>query len=160
IARSRLVDVPIVADSTEASAGLLPLLAKAAGRNGAARAAATRDKLLAGMSPIYRACLHLMETTRDALPGAVLVGDSTQPPYASMVYFGAAEPRSFFASSTGYGTLGYALPAAIGAQLAAPDRSIVCVVGDGGLQFTIQELASAREIQVPVIVLLWNNNGY
>jgi acetolactate synthase-1/2/3 large subunit len=160
IARSRLVDVPIVSDSTEACAALLPLLAPATGRDGASRAAATRDKLLAGMSPLYRACLHLMETTRDALPGAVLAGDSAQPVYASMVYFASAAPRSYFASSTGYGTLGYALPAAIGAQLAAPDRPLVCIVGDGGFQFTIQELASGREIEVPVIVLLWNNNGY
>jgi acetolactate synthase-1/2/3 large subunit len=37
---------------------------------------------------------------------------------------------------------------------------VVCLIGDGGLQFTIQELASAREAETPVIVLLWNNNGY
>jgi acetolactate synthase-1/2/3 large subunit len=90
----------------------------------------------------------------------VLVGDSAQPVYAASVYFPSAAPRSWFTSATGYGTLGYALPAAIGAQLAAPDRPVVCVVGDGGFQFSIQELASAREIEVPVIVLLWNNNGY
>jgi acetolactate synthase-1/2/3 large subunit len=97
---------------------------------------------------------------RDALPGAVLVGDSAQPVYAGVICYPSAAPRSWFCSATGYGTLGYALPAAIGAQLAAPERPVVCLIGDGGLQFTIQELASAREIEVPVIILLWNNNGY
>ena len=108
------------------------MLSAASSRDGAARAAAARDKLLADLSPLYEACLHLMETTRDALPGVVLVGDSAQPVYAASIYFPSAAPRSWFTSATGYGTLGYALPAAIGAQLAAPDRPVVCVVGDGG----------------------------
>ena len=71
-----------------------------------------------------------------------------------------AQPRSWFNSSTGYGTLGYALPAAIGAKLAAPDRPVVVLVGDGGLQFTLPELASAMEAGAPVIVLVWNNHAY
>ena len=48
-----------------------------------------------------------------------------------------SRPRSWFNSSTGYGTLGYALPAAIGAKLAAPERPVVALIGDGGLQFTL-----------------------
>ena len=71
-----------------------------------------------------------------------------------------AQPRSWFNSSTGYGTLGYALPAAIGAKLAAPERPVVALVGDGGLQFTLPELASAVEAGAPVIVLVWNNHAY
>ncbi|MBL9034550.1 MAG: hypothetical protein JNN33_07300, partial [Rhodospirillaceae bacterium] len=160
IARSRLVDLPIIAEASEACAALVPLLLAAHRRDGAGRAAATRDKMIADLSPVYRACLHLLETTRDALPGAILVGDSTQPVYAASIYYPSSAPRCYFTSSTGYGTLGYALPAAVGAQLAAPDRPVVCIIGDGGLQFTIQELASAREIEAPVIVLLWNNSGY
>jgi acetolactate synthase-1/2/3 large subunit len=159
IARTRLVDLPIVAEASEACAALVALIAQQS-RDGAARAANVRDRMMAEMSTLYRACLHLMETTRDALPGAILVGDSAQPVYAASIYYPAAAPRTYFTSSTGYGTLGYALPAAIGAQLAAPDRPVVCVIGDGGLQFTIQEMASAREIEAPVIILLWNNNGY
>ncbi len=159
IVRTHQVDLPIVADSSEASAALVPLVSVAR-RQGAARAAAARDGVLGDLSRTYRAGLHLMETVRDSLPGAVLVGDSAQPVYAGFVAYAAPAPRSWFCSATGYGTLGYALPAAIGAQLAAPDRPIACLIGDGGLQFTIQELASAREIGVPVIVLLWNNNGY
>ena len=73
---------------------------------------------------------------------------------------GRRRPRSWFNSSTGYGTLGYALPAAIGAKLAAPERPVVALVGDGGLQFTLPELASAIEARRPVIVLVWNNRAY
>jgi acetolactate synthase-1/2/3 large subunit len=159
IVRSRQPDLPIIADASEASAALVPLLVSAK-RNGAARASATRDAVLSDLSRVYRAGLHLMETVRDALPGAILVGDSAQPVYAGVVAYPSAAPRSWFCSATGYGTLGYALPAAIGAQLAAAERPVVCLIGDGGLQFTIQELASAREAETPVIVLLWNNNGY
>ena len=77
--------------------------------------------MLGDLSRVYRASLHLMETVRDTLPGAVLVGDSAQPVYAGCIYYPSAAPRSWFCSATGYGTLGYALPAAIGAQLAAAE---------------------------------------
>jgi acetolactate synthase-1/2/3 large subunit len=159
IVRTKQPDLPIIADASEAAAALVPLLT-AAKRGGAMRAGATRDAVLGDLSRVYRAGLHLMETVRDTLPGAVLVGDSAQPVYAGVVAYPSAAPRSWFCSATGYGTLGYALPAAIGAQLAAAERPAVCLIGDGGLQFTIQELASAREAETPVIVLLWNNNGY
>jgi len=90
----------------------------------------------------------------------IIAGDSTQPVYAGNLVYDATTPRSWFNSSTGYGTLGYGLPAAIGAKLGAAKRAVVCLIGDGGLQFTLPELASAVEAQVPVIVLLWNNAGY
>ena len=72
----------------------------------------------------------------------------------------ASRPRSWFNSSTGYGTLGYALPAGVGARLAASGRPVLVLVGDGGLQFTLPELASAVEAGAPVIVLVWNNRAY
>jgi acetolactate synthase-1/2/3 large subunit len=102
----------------------------------------------------------LLDTVLDTLPDAVIVGDSTRPVYAGNFAFEAAAPRSWFNSSTGYGTLGYGLPAAIGARLATDNRPVICLIGDGGLQFTLPELASAVEAAVPVIVLLWNNRGY
>ena len=69
-------------------------------------------------------------------------------------------PRSYFNSSTGYGTLGYGLPAALGAKLAERERPVVALIGDGGLQFTIAELATAVELGLSVPVLVWNNRGY
>ena len=103
---------------------------------------------------------RLIDTIVHALPGVIIAGDSTSPVYAGNFLHDAPAPRSWFNSSTGYGTLGYGLPAAIGAKLAARERPVVCLIGDGGLQFTLPELASAVEARVPVIVLLWNNFGY
>ena len=60
-------------------------------------------------------------------------------------------------TSGGLGTMGFGLPAALGAALGAPDRTVVCVVGYGGLQMTIQELATIYQTQAKVKVLLLNN---
>jgi acetolactate synthase-1/2/3 large subunit len=69
-------------------------------------------------------------------------------------------PRRRFVYPTGYATLGYAVPAAIGAKLAAPDRPVVALVGDGGLLFTVSELATAAELGIPLPVVVPNNGGY
>jgi acetolactate synthase-1/2/3 large subunit len=52
------------------------------------------------------------------------------------------------------------IPAAIGAKRASPDRPVLALIGDGGAQFTFMELAAAVQEKLPIIVLLWNNNGY
>lgn len=72
----------------------------------------------------------------------------------------AATPGSWFNSATGYGTLGFGLPAALGAKLGAPGRIVVARSGDGGLQFSLAELASAIDAGAPVILLLRDNKGY
>ena len=95
-----------------------------------------------------------------AFDDPVVVGDSTQPVYTGNNIYESASPRSWFNSATGYGTLGYGLPAAIGAKIAAPDRPVVCISGDGGILFTIGELASAVEARAGIAILLWNNSGY
>ncbi|MEJ2132120.1 MAG: thiamine pyrophosphate-dependent enzyme, partial [Gammaproteobacteria bacterium] len=60
----------------------------------------------------------------------------------------------------GFGALGYALPAAIGAKIAEPELPVICIAGDGGLLFTLEEMAAAMEFGTPVVVLVWNNRGY
>jgi acetolactate synthase-1/2/3 large subunit len=126
---------------------------------GAARASAVRAQLAEDFSgwAHYR---QLFETVLNALPNARFVGDSTQTVYSGNHLVELDGARRWFNSSTGYGTLGYGLPAAIGARLAEPQRPVVCLIGDGGIQFSLPELASAVEAKVPVIVLLWNNHGY
>ena len=68
------------------------------------------------------------------------------------------KPRTLLTSG-GLGTMGYGFPAAIGAQLAFPDRLVVDVAGDGSIQMNIQELATAVSYQVPVKIVILNN-GY
>ncbi|PYE19640.1 acetolactate synthase-1/2/3 large subunit [Paraburkholderia silvatlantica] len=158
-------DVAIVGDARVALDGLCAALdADILPERGAAwgtpRVAAVRAAIAAGYDAPTRAQAKLIDTLAAALPGLIVVGDSTSPVYVGNVTYDAPGPRAWFNSSTGYGTLGYGLPAAIGAKLAAPDRPVVCLIGDGGLQFTLPELASAVEAGLPVIVLVWNNEGY
>jgi acetolactate synthase-1/2/3 large subunit len=91
---------------------------------------------------------------------SLIVGDSTQAVYAANLYYDHDRPFGWFNSSTGFGALGYGAPAAIGAQLGAPGRTVVCLTGDGGLQFSLAELGSAADIDAPIIFVVWNNNGY
>ena len=128
---------------------------------GAARVARLWAELNPGWDAATRAQTRFLDTVLEELPNAVLVGDSTQPVYSGNLTLNLDHPRRWFNSSTGYGTLGYALPAAIGAWLGRGDgQPVVCLIGDGGLQFSLPELASAVEARTPIIVLLWNNQGY
>jgi acetolactate synthase I/II/III large subunit len=132
---------------------------------GHTRAAALRETLATTWDDATRGQTVFLQTVLDVLPDAVLVGDSTQPVYTGNLTLNLEQPRRWFNSSTGYGTLGYALPAAIGAWLGRASEAhargaVVCLIGDGGLQFTLSELASAVEARTPIIVLLWNNQGY
>ena len=104
--------------------------------------------------------LAAVEAIRDALPGAIIVGDSTQPVYAANLYYDHDRPGGWFNAATGFGALGFGPPAAIGAALAAPDAPVVCLTGDGGFQFTMPELGAALDAGAPVIFVVWNNRGY
>ncbi|WP_223546120.1 5-guanidino-2-oxopentanoate decarboxylase [Pseudomonas sp. A-B-19] len=102
----------------------------------------------------------LLDLLRDSLGNPLIVGDSTQPVYQGAVGYRASSANSWFNAGTGYGTLGYGLPAAIGAKLAKPERPVVALVGDGGMQFSCAELIAAHEAGAGVIMVLWNNQCY
>ncbi|AHW60789.1 acetolactate synthase, large subunit [Draconibacterium orientale] len=88
---------------------------------------------------------------------AILVTDVGQHQMIAQRYFGFKKSRSNVTSG-GLGTMGFCLPAAMGAQLGAPDRTVVGVVGDGGFQMTIQELGTIAQNKLPVKIMLLNNN--
>jgi acetolactate synthase-1/2/3 large subunit len=161
--------VAMVCDAQSAAEALLAALAgeTLAARShdwGHERAAVLRKTLDASWDAATLGQTVFLQTVLDVLPDVVLVGDSTQPVYSGNLTLNLDHPRRWFNSSTGYGTLGYALPAAIGAWLGSVDAGqrnpVACLIGDGGLQFTLAELASAVEARTPIIVLLWNNQGY
>lgn len=129
-------------------------------RTGAIRAARARQAARDALTDKFRREIEIIGIIRATLPGCIMVGDSTQLVYAGNLYCDIDQPGGWFNSATGYGALGYAPPAAIGAALAAPDSPVVCIVGDGGIQFSLAELGSAADAGVPVIFLVWNNNGY
>lgn len=76
----------------------------------------------------------------------------------AMQYLSCESPRSFLTSG-GHGTMGYGLPAAIGARAARPDAAVVCVDGDGSFAMTCQEVATAVAEQLPVVVVVLNNRA-
>ena len=88
---------------------------------------------------------------------AILVTDVGQNQLFGCRYFKFTKKRSIVTSG-GCGTMGFALPAAIGATFGAPDRTVCMFVGDGGLQMTIQELGTIMEQHAPVKIILLNNN--
>lgn len=157
--RGRPADIALIADCALALDALTARIPPRVANGGAARARAAREAVREMLNPVLRAGVDLMEIVREALPDVIIVGDSAQPVYAGCIDFAANRPRSWFCSATGYGTLGYALPAAAGA-LIGTGRPTVCLAGDGGIQFTLPELAAASEAGLPLVVLLWNNNGY
>jgi 5-guanidino-2-oxopentanoate decarboxylase len=92
-------------------------------------------------------------------PNAFISTDMTQLAYTGNYAFDSAATRSWL-HPTGYGTLGYGLPAGIGAKFGAPQRPGLVLVGDGGFLYTAQELATAvEELDSPLVVLLWNNDA-
>lgn len=88
---------------------------------------------------------------------AILVTDVGQNQMFAVRYFRFKSPRSLV-SSGGLGTMGFGLPASIGAKISCPDRNVVLFVGDGGLQMTIEELGMVMEYNVGVKIVLLNNN--
>ncbi len=157
--RNTACDVALVGDAGEAMHDLLAGL-KPSRNNGAARAATARKAALAEQPDKYQKLITLLETLQNTVPDAYIIGDSTQLSYAGNMYFPVNSTARWYNSACGFGALGYALPASIGAKVAAPNTPVICLAGDGGLQFTIAELGAAMEIAGPFIVICWNNNGY
>lgn len=88
---------------------------------------------------------------------AIMVTDVGQNQMFGCRYFNFTKPRSVVTSG-GCGTMGFGIPAAMGACFGAPDRTVCMFAGDGGLQMTIQEFGTIMEHQIPVKMILLNNN--
>ena len=88
---------------------------------------------------------------------AIIVSDVGQHQMVACRYANFIESRSNITSG-GLGTMGFALPAAIGAKMGAPKREVVAVIGDGGYQMTIQELGTIFQLQLPVKIVILNND--
>jgi len=88
---------------------------------------------------------------------AVIVTDVGQHQMISARYYKFKSPNSFITSG-GLGTMGFGLPASLGAKMGAPDKNVIAVIGDGGFQMTIQELGTFLQTKLPVKIVILNNN--
>jgi acetolactate synthase-1/2/3 large subunit len=88
---------------------------------------------------------------------AIMVTDVGQHQMWAAQFFGFQLPRTMITSG-GLGTMGYGMPAAMGAQAGFPDRQVLCVCGDGGVQMNMQELATMVQNRLPVKIIILNNN--
>lgn len=150
----------LLADAAEALAALCDALAREAPRalwlKDGPRIRAARRQRLREAEPGHCAVL---DTLSEALPDdAILVTDMTQIAYTGNGYFQSAHSRCWL-HPTGFGTLGYALPAAIGAKLARPHASVVALAGDYGVGFTLPDLATAADLGLALPIVIWNNGG-
>lgn len=158
-------DVPVHADAKEALGALLPLVKSASHPEWLESFRAlnrieeekiiqkecqpTCDKLMMG-EVIYQ----MSEMTKGE---AILVTDVGQHQMTASRYYRFRYPLTNVTSG-GAGTMGFALPAAIGAKIARPDKEVIAVIGDGGYQMTMQELGTILQYKIPVKILVLNNS--
>ncbi|MCB1444472.1 MAG: 5-guanidino-2-oxopentanoate decarboxylase [Rhizobiaceae bacterium] len=158
--RGAIPEIGIVGDALSAAGDLAEMVGQQ-DRGGKARADSAREEgAVRDLTAQMRGDLHILDLVRDTLPGVIFAGDSTQLVYAGNLGYESAGPCRYFNSATGYGTLGYGLPAGLGAKAARPDTPVVVLAGDGGVQFSIAELASAKDAKLPIILMLHDNKGY
>jgi thiamine pyrophosphate-dependent acetolactate synthase large subunit-like protein len=151
--------VAVVGDARDGLTRLLAKLGDGAARTSWDRAALARVRADAG--PRYTpAIAALVDGLRSALPDdAIVVNDQTGLTYWMELRFPVLAPRTFF-YPTGSASLGYAVPAAIGAKVARPDRAVVAVAGDGGFMYSVNELATAVKYRLPVVFLVVNDERF
>ncbi len=158
ISRNIVVDIPIVADARLAVTKLLervqPLHTEAwlkhiDGFGGESNIVQKES----GVSP-YR----ILEQINQSFSDAIFAADVGQNQMWTMQYLELNENKRLITSG-GMGTMGYGFPAAIGAKLGNPEKTVLCITGDGGFQMNLQEMATAMVQQAPVIVCILNN-GY
>ncbi len=111
------------------------------------------------VSDLRKMLTTVLQTIRDHLPeDTVIASDMTQIAYAANEVFPVYNPRTWL-HPVGFGTLGFALPAAIGAKFAVGKKPVAAFIGDYGFQYTINELGTAVEHKLPLVIFLWNNEA-
>ena len=161
IGRNYEVSAAVVGHARPALEGCLELCRGAApARDRAREVKELRGRIWSECRQRAPAAVELVECLRAALPReSVLVCDLTAAASWCHHLLEVYEPATFH-SPWGFCTLGFGLPAAIGAKLAQPRRPVVLLSGDGGFLFNCQELATAVECGLPLVMMVFNDRGY
>ncbi len=163
IGKNYPAEVGVVADARSALEEILRRLRERGVGPGSSRVeevAGLRDAVREIVAAGQPGRLGVVEALRSMLSrDAILVCDMTMVAYTAARHFRAYQPRSFLYPA-GFGTLGYAFPAALGAKIAWPERPVVAVCGDGGFIMGCQELATAVDHGIRLPVLVFNDGGY
>lgn len=156
------VDIPIVGDVKEVLQALLPRIEQ---REELDDWHKTIDRWKDEYPMYYGAASqgrimpqHIVEKIYDLTRGeAIITTEVGQNQMWAAQYYKFKYPRTFLTSG-GLGTMGYGFPAAIGAKVGCPDRPVIDIAGDGSIQMNIQELATATQYKLPVIICILNNH--
>ncbi|GAA4508475.1 thiamine pyrophosphate-binding protein [Brevibacterium yomogidense] len=154
--------VLVLGDATAFVDGLLTRLGKGDGsrEDGTARAAQLRREVAHDFDATHIGARVTALVQEAAGHDVVIAGDSSRVTYDGTVHALVARTPDQLLYMPGYATLGYGIPAAIGGRLAAPDRPVACIVGDGAAMFAIQEIATAVELALPIPFVIVDNGGY
>jgi acetolactate synthase-1/2/3 large subunit len=160
VGQRRAVEVGIVGDSALVLAALVDALGSEEATHSWFDADGFRQQKRARLAQQTGPVLPLIESLRAAVPDdTIFVDDLTLVGYWMPLMMETYQPRTLIHPGT-FGTLGYSLPAAIGAKLACPGQTVVSISGDGGFMFTGQELATARALNLDLIALVFNDNAF
>lgn len=159
ISKNIAVDIPIVADAKMAIEKLLPLAGPAGTLKWQETVQTWKKEYPINMSS-YNGMTpeKIIRTINERYPSAIVATDVGQNQLWTTQYLDLDENKQLLTSG-GLGTMGYGFPAAIGAQLGNPDKRVICISGDGGMQMNIQEMATAVALELPLILCVFNN-GY
>jgi acetolactate synthase-1/2/3 large subunit len=158
IGKNVQIRLPIVGDVKNVLGALLPQLGKKENSQWLARIRQLKEEfplrydLNGGLKPQF--VVEKLNQHKDDT--AIVVTDVGQHQMWAAQYMSFKEPRCFLASG-GLGAMGFCLPAAVGAKLGAPDRTVILIVGDGGFQMTMQELGTIAEQKLPLKIFILNN---
>ena len=159
ISRNIVVNIPIVADAKAAINELIPLAQKLDTKEWIEEIKAWNKEypvtapssVEGGISP-----QAIFENLNKAFTEGIFLTDVGQHQMWTTQFLEMNKNKQLITSG-GLGTMGFGLPAAIGAQLGNPDKRVVCIAGDGGVQMTIQELATAVQLELPITLVIINN---
>ncbi len=159
ISRNVHVDVPIVADAKEASEKMLEYVTKVEMEEGwleQIEAWKEEHPLKMKQKPVLTP-QKIIEAINENFEKAIVVTDVGQHQMFTTQYLEMDENKKLLTSG-GLGTMGYGFPGAIGAQIGNPDIPVIAISGDGGMQMSIQEFATAVGQELPLILCVFNNN--